>query len=95
MLAIYYITIRLNYHFSIFKNMGVAANGLHSLSDIAPRAPLVKIVRNHPCSYDHLTMMYIHSRANIASVAFYLEVAPSQLQPASAFGAYISLHTHH
>ena len=49
MLAIYYITIRLNYHVSIFKNMGVAAKGPHPLSDIALRAPLAKIFRNHLC----------------------------------------------
>jgi len=30
--------------------MGVAANGPHPLSDIAPKAPLVKIFRNHPWS---------------------------------------------
>ena len=40
----YCITIRLSYHVSIFKDMGVAANGPHLLSDIAPRAPLVKIL---------------------------------------------------
>ena len=48
MLAIHYITIRLNYHVSIFKNMDVAANEPHPFSDIEPRASLVKIFRNHP-----------------------------------------------
>ena len=43
-----YITIRLNYHVSIFKIMGVATNGPHPLSDIAPRVPFAKIFRNHP-----------------------------------------------
>jgi len=46
---LYYITIRLNYHVSIFKSMGVAANEPHPLYDITPRAPLLKIFRNHPC----------------------------------------------
>ena len=48
MLAIYHITISLNYHVSIFENMGVATNGPHPFSDIASRAPLVKMLRNHP-----------------------------------------------
>ena len=43
---LYYITIRIKYHASIFKNMDVAANGPHPLSDIALRALLVKIIRN-------------------------------------------------
>ena len=32
------------YHVSIFKNLGVAANGPLPLSEIAPRAPLLKIL---------------------------------------------------
>ena len=48
---LYCITIRLNYHVSIFKNMGVAPNRSHPLSNIAPRAPLFRIFRNHPCMY--------------------------------------------
>ena len=48
MSALYYITLRLYYHISIFKNMGVAANGPHPFSDIAPRVSLVKIFRNLP-----------------------------------------------
>ena len=31
-----------------FKNMGVAATRLHTLSDIAPRTPFVIIFINHP-----------------------------------------------
>ena len=41
---LHYITVRLNYHVSIFKNMGVAANGPHPLSNIAPRDPLLKFL---------------------------------------------------
>ena len=29
--------------------MGMAADGPHPLSDIAPRAPLVNLLRIHPC----------------------------------------------
>ena len=32
----------------IFKNMGVAANGSHPISDIAPRAPLLKFLEVPP-----------------------------------------------
>ena len=46
--CIYYITIRLNYHVSILKNMGVVANGPHPLSDIERTAPFVKSFINHP-----------------------------------------------
>jgi len=53
---LYHIIIRLNYYVSIFNNMGVAANGLHPLSDIGPRAPLVKIFRNHPCLRRSITL---------------------------------------
>ena len=42
------MTIRLNYHVSVFKHMDVAANGSHLPSDIAPERPLVKVFRNHP-----------------------------------------------
>ena len=48
-IEIFGMTIRLNYHVSILKKLGVAANRPHPLSDIAPGAPLVKMFRNHPC----------------------------------------------
>ena len=48
MLAMHYISIRLNYHVSIFKNMGVVANEPHPFSDITPKAPLVKILEITP-----------------------------------------------
>ena len=37
--------------------MGVAANRLHPLYNIASRAPLVKIFRNHPCFWNHARLV--------------------------------------
>ena len=37
-----------NYYVFIFKNMDVAANGPHPLSDIARRAPLLKFLEITP-----------------------------------------------
>ena len=45
---LYNVTIRLKHHISIFKNMGVAANGPHPLSDIAPRDSLLKVLEITP-----------------------------------------------
>ena len=51
---LYYITIRLNFHVSIFK-IWVRFTGSDSLSNIAPRAPFVKTFRNH----SHLRCLFI------------------------------------
>ena len=45
---LYDITTRLIHNVSISKSMGVAANEQHSLSDIAPRAPLLKFLKIAP-----------------------------------------------
>ena len=47
---LYYISIKLNYHVSIFESMGVVVVGPHpNYGVVVPRAPLVKICRNHHC----------------------------------------------
>ena len=48
---LYYVTIRLNYRVSIFKNMGVAANGPHPLSDIAPKPSLLNFLEITPAGW--------------------------------------------
>ena len=42
--------IKVNYRMCIFENMGVVATKPRPLYDIVPRAPLVKIFRNHHCT---------------------------------------------
>ena len=42
--CVHFVIIRLIYHISIFKHMGVVADRPHLFYDVAPRAPLVKIL---------------------------------------------------
>ena len=58
MLAIYYITIRLNYHVPIFKNMVVAKIGPNPLSDVAPKAPLLKFLEITPGFTTYIFVQY-------------------------------------
>ena len=65
MLAIHYITIKLNYHVSIFKIMGVAANGPHTLSALHLEPPLLEFLEipltTSPCLAEIGAKAAIHS----------------------------------